>query len=252
MAFARHVDAWESARRAAALAPKLEDDSLAVPILATKARIQIAQGRLRDIGDTLAGIRSRGTQDTDPLFREVLLRLHLARGELAEARKLVASGPASTGTGDGLMLTAVQVALRVGDIALAKSWLSSDASVGEQDARNHAVTLGLARALIARAEGDGVAALAHAERAASVAGAPPEAEIQAGVVQTMILLDARQYAAASAIMGKLEKYAETDYRVAWAMLKLYRALGDKQAAGAALERANALRGDRDIAVEPVL
>jgi len=252
MALARPVDAWESAQRAAALAPKLEDDSLAVPILASKARLQIAQGRMRDIGDTLAGIRSRGVQDSDPLLREVLLRLHLARGELVEARKLTGNGPPSTGVGDGLMLAAVQVALRIGDLPLAKSWLSGDSSVGEQDARYHAVALELARALIARAEGDGVTALQHAERAAGVAGVSPEAEIQTGVVQARVLLDARQYDAASAIMGRLEKYAETDYRVAWAMLTLYRALGDQRAASAALERANALRGDRDIAVEPVL
>jgi len=252
MALARPVEAWESARRAAALAPKLEDDGLAVPVLASKARIQIAQGRMRDIGDTLAGMRSRGVQDTDPLLREVLLRLHLAQGELAEARKLAGNGPPSTGAGDGLMLAAVQVALRVGDLPLAKSWLSSDSSVGDQDARYHAVALELARALIARTEGDGATALAHAERAAGVVGVSPEAEIQTGVVQARVLLDARQYDAASAIMGRLEKYAESDYRVAWAMLTLYRALGDQRAAAAALERANALRGDRDIAVEPVL
>jgi DNA-binding winged helix-turn-helix (wHTH) protein/tetratricopeptide (TPR) repeat protein len=252
MALARPVDAWESAQRAAALAPKLEDDSLAVPILASMARLQIAQGRMRDIGDTLAGIRSRGVQDDDPPLREVLLRLHLARGELVQARKLAGNGPSPTGVGDGLMLAAVQVALRIGDVPLAKSWLSGDSSVGEQDARYHAVALGLARALIARAEGDGVTALQHAEQAAGVVGVSPEAEIQAGVVQARVLLDARQYDAASAIMGRLEKYAETDYRVAWAMLTLYRALGDQRAAAAALERANALRGDRDIAVEPVL
>jgi DNA-binding winged helix-turn-helix (wHTH) protein/tetratricopeptide (TPR) repeat protein len=252
IALARPVDAWESARRAAALAPKLEDDGVAATVLATKARIQIAQGRIRDTGDTLAGIRSRGVQDADPLLRELLLRFHLARGELAEARQLAGSGPSSTGTGDGLMLAAVQVALRIGDVPLANSWLSSDESVAEQDARSHAVALELARALIARTQGDGVTALQHAERAAGVAGVSPEAEIQTGVVQAMVLLDAHQYDAASAIMGRLEKYAETDYRVARVMLTLYRALGDQRAAAAALERTNALRGDRDIAVEPVL
>jgi DNA-binding winged helix-turn-helix (wHTH) protein/tetratricopeptide (TPR) repeat protein len=252
MAFARPGDAWESARRAAELAPKLEDDGLAVLVLATKARIQLAQGRMRDTVDTVAGMRARGAQDTDAVLREVLLRLHLARGELAEARKLAGSGPPSMDTGDGLMLAAVQVALRGGALPLAKSWLSSDASIADQDARYHSVALELARALIARAEGDGVAALQHAERAAAVAGVSPEAEIQTGVVQALVLLDARQYDAASAIMGRLEKYAETDYRAAWTMWTLYRALGDERTATAALGRANALRGDRDIAVAPVL
>ena len=252
MAFARPGEAWASARRAADLTPKLEDDGLAVLILATKARIQLAQGRMRDAGDTLAGMRSRGAQDTDPVLRELLLRLALARGELAEARKFAGSAPSSMDTGDGLMLAAVQAALRVGDLPLAKTWLSSDASVDEQDARYHTVALELARALIARAEGDAANALRHAERAAGVSGMSPEAEIQTGVVQAMVLLDARQYDAASAIMGRLEKYAETDYRVAWTMRTLYRALGDQRTAAAAFERANALRGDRDIALAPVL
>ena len=252
LALARPADAWETIRRANAQLPKLEDDRLVVEILATTARIQIVQGRIDDAGDTLARIGSRGVPNTDPLLLELLLRLHLARGELAGGRKLAGRGPPSMGAGDGLMLAAVQAALRSGDLPLAKAWLASDASVGEQDPRYHAVALELARALIARSEDDGVAALQHAERAAGVSGVSPTAEIQTGVVQTMVLLDARQYDAASAIMGRLEKYAETDYRVAWAMLTLYRALGDQRAAAAALERANALRGDRDIGIEPVL
>jgi DNA-binding winged helix-turn-helix (wHTH) protein/tetratricopeptide (TPR) repeat protein len=252
VAFARPADAWESARHAAALTPELEDDALAIPVLASKARIQIAQGRLGGIGDTVAGIRSRGALDSDPPLREVLLRLHLARGELVEARSLAGSGPSAAGTSAGLMLAAVQAALRVGDLSLAKSWLSDAALVGEQDGRYHAVALELSRALIARTEGDEVGALQHAERAAGVTGMSPEAEIQAGVVQAMVLLDAGRYDAASAVMGKLEKYVETDYRVAWTMRTLYRALGDQRAAAAALEHANALRGDRGLASEPVL
>jgi DNA-binding winged helix-turn-helix (wHTH) protein/tetratricopeptide (TPR) repeat protein len=252
MAFARPGDAWESASRAAALVPKLEDDGLAVLVLASKARIQLAQGRLRDADDTLAGMRSRGAQDADAVLRELLLRLHLARGELAEARKLAGNGPPSMDTGDGLMLAAVQAALRIGDLPLARRWLASDASAVEQDAPYHKVALELGQVLIARGAGDAAAARQHAERAAGVAGMSPEAEIQTGVVQAMVMLDARQYDAASAIMGRLEKYADTDYRVAWVMRTFYRALGDERTATAALGRANALRGDRDIAVAPVL
>ncbi|WP_460764431.1 winged helix-turn-helix domain-containing protein [Lysobacter fragariae] len=252
LALARPADAWDAIRRAQPYLPKLEDNRLMVQVLVTTARIQMAQGRMNDAGDTLARIQSRGVRDTDPALLELLLRLHVAQGELGGARKLVRSAPPPAPGDDRLMLVAVQTALRIGDLPLAKSWLASDASVGEQDARHHAVDLELARSLIARAEGDGATALAHADRAAGVAGMSPEAEIQTGVVQARVLLDARQYDAASAIMGRLEKYAETDYRVAWSMLALYRALGDQRAAVAALERANALRGDRDVAVEPVL
>ena len=68
----------------------------------------------------------------------------------------------------------------------------------------------------------------------------------------MVLLDTRQYAAASALMGELEKYSETDYRVAWVMSRLYQALGDSHTAADALKRAQALGGERAIAVEPAL
>ena len=125
---------------------------------------------------------------------------------------------------------------------------------GDQDPRYHAIALELARALLARTEGDAAGALAHAQRAASQEGGgqAPEAEIQAGVLQALVLLDARRFEDATAIMGRLEKYVDSDYRVAWALLALYRALGDGPAAAAALAHVDALRADRDTGVEPVL
>ena len=82
--------------------------------------------------------------------------------------------------------------------------------------------------------------------------ASPDSEIQTGVLRAMVLLDTHQYAAASAIMGELEKYSESDYRVAWVMSRLYQSLGDAQTAATARTRAKALGGERDIAAEPVL
>ena len=90
--------------------------------------------------------------------------------------------------------------------------------------------------------------------AALLAGAraSPDSEIQTGVLRAMVLLDTREYAAASAIMGELEKYSESDYRVAWVMSRLYQALGDTQTAGSARGRAKALGGEREIALEPAM
>jgi DNA-binding winged helix-turn-helix (wHTH) protein/tetratricopeptide (TPR) repeat protein len=251
---ARPADAWDTIRRADAHLPKLEDDELATEALETKARIQIALGQLRDASATLTSILSRGVQDTDPRFLELRLRLHLARGEFAEARRLVASGPPSGGVRGGLMLVAVQAALRGRDVPLAKTWLASASSPGDQEQGDHAFALELARALIARATGEPANALAQAEKAAALMGsrASPRVEIQTGVVRAMVLLDTHQYAGASAIMGELEKYAETDYRVAWVMSALYQALGDPRTAASARERTKMLGGERNIAVEPVL
>jgi uncharacterized protein HemY len=112
----------------------------------------------------------------------------------------------------------------------------------------------LAQALVDRAAGLPASALAQAEKAASFVEAhdSPDSEIQAGLVRAMVLLDSRQSTAASAIMGELEKYSETDYRVAWVMSRLYQALGDAGVLASASARAKALAGERDFAVEPVL
>jgi hypothetical protein len=124
----------------------------------------------------------------------------------------------------------------------------------ERDQADPAFAPELARALVARAAGDQAGARASAEKAAALAGdrASPDVEIRAGVMQAMTLLDTRESAAASAIMGELEKHAETDYRVAWVMATLYRALGDPRATASANARAKSLAGERDVGVEPVL
>lgn len=253
LVLARPADAWETILRADAQLPKLENDDLAIGILATKARIQITLGRLRDAGETLASLRSRGMPDADTRLVELRLRLHLARGEFAQARLLARTGQPAGGVSGGLMLAAVQAALRGRDAPLARSWLAG-AAPREEWAGDHAIALELARVLIARAVGEQASALQGAERAASLVGnrAAPEMEIRAGVAQAMLLLDTHQYAAASAIMGELEKYAETDYRVAWVMSALYQALGDPQAAASARERMKMLGGERDVAIEPIL
>jgi DNA-binding winged helix-turn-helix (wHTH) protein/tetratricopeptide (TPR) repeat protein len=249
---ARPADAGETMRLADAQLPKLEDDALAAVILLTKAKVQIALGQLRAAAGSLAQSRARGMPDADPRMLELRLRLALARGDAAQARALAADASAAKDANGGLLLVAVQAALRARDRALAQAWLAGapqPAQVGEA-----AFPSTMAQALIDRGAGRSAEALAQAEHAAAVPGAreSPDGEIQAGLLRAMVLLDAHQVAAASAIMGELEKYSETDYRVAWVMSRLYRALGDAQALATAEGRAKALAGERDIAVEPVL
>lgn len=251
LALARPADADASIRRTDAVLPKLEDDVLAADILTTRARVELTLGRLRDAAGTLAALRARGVADADPRMLELRLRLHLARGESAQARQLAAAAPTPRAEG-GLLLAGVQAAVRGRDPALAKAWLSAAARGKPTDGEPYAVDL--AQALVERAERHPQAALARAERASarSETRDSPDREIQAGVVRAMVLLDTRQYSAASAIVGELEKYSETDYRVAWVMLRLYQALGDAQAVLAARGRAQALSGERDLALEPEL
>jgi uncharacterized protein HemY len=178
----------------------------------------------------------------------------LARNDVGKARQMAREDAAMQATSGGLLLAAVQAALRGQDLALANAWLDAAAVPAKQSGEDLASALALAAALVARADATPELALAKAEQAAAVAGsrASPESEIRAGVLRAMLLLDTRQYGAASAIMGELEKYAESDYRVAWVMTRLYQSLGDADAAAAALQIARTLAGERDLAVEPIL
>jgi tetratricopeptide (TPR) repeat protein len=255
---ARPGEADATIRRAVGLLPKLEDSGLATEVLLTQAGIQIAQGQLREAHAAMAEARTRGAVDADPAVLELRLRLLSAGGGVDQARLLAEHHRPGSGGGksisDGVLLAAVQAALRGHDVPLAKAWLGAVAPRSTQDEEPSAFSVALAGALIDRASGASTAALAQADRAAQLAGprASPDSEIQTGVLRAMALLDTHQYGAASAIMGELEKYAESDYRVAWVMPRLYQALGDAQAATAARGRVEALRGERDIALEPLL
>jgi DNA-binding winged helix-turn-helix (wHTH) protein/tetratricopeptide (TPR) repeat protein len=255
---ARPGEADATIRRAVGLLPKLEDSGLATEVLLTQAGIQIARGQLREAHAALAEARTRGAVDADPAVLELRLRWLSAGGEVGQARLLAEHHLPGSGGGksisDGVLLAAVQAALRGHDIPLAKAWLRAVATPGAQGEGPSAFSVALAGGLIDRASGAPTAALAQADRAAQLAGprASPDSEIQTGVLRTMALLDTHQYGAASAIMGELEKYAESDYRVAWVMPRLYQALGDKQAAAAAQGRAVGLGGERDVALEPLL
>jgi DNA-binding winged helix-turn-helix (wHTH) protein/tetratricopeptide (TPR) repeat protein len=253
LALARPAEARDAMARVDALVPKLEDDGLVAEVLLTKAKVLIATGRLQEADRALADSRARGMPDADPRMRELRLRLALARGDTAQARTLAADAADTEGASGGLLLAGVQAALRGRDPALAKAWLARaprDAGANPESV----FAVALAQALVDRASGQSASALAQAGKAAGLVEGrgSPDNEIQAGLLRAMLLLDTRQAAAASAIMGQLEKYSETDYRVAWGMSRLYRALGDAQAVATAEGRARALAGERDIAVEPVL
>lgn len=250
---ARPAEAWKTIARADARLPKLEDDTLVRDALATRAKVQVALGRLQDADDTVSRLRARGMPADDPRLQELRLRLLLARGRTADARSLAQAGPPTAGASAGLMLAAVQSALGAGDVALARRWLAA-AAPAEEPAEAHDIAVTLGQALVAHATGDQALALQRAEQAASRVRtrAAPELEIRVALVQADLLLDAKQYAAASSILGETEKYADADYRVAWAMSALYQALADPRASVAARERARQLAGERDLAIPPAL
>jgi len=112
----------------------------------------------------------------------------------------------------------------------------------------------LSRALVARAQRrpDDALQLAREANAMSERSGVPDDRIQAGVLLARVLLEQGQTDRASAVLGDLDAFSSSDYRVAWTTLALYRALGDEGMARNALTQVGVLRGERDPALEPAL
>ena len=79
-----------------------------------------------------------------------------------------------------------------------------------------------------------------------------DGRVIAGLAHAKLLLAGGQRDEAAAILGDLDGFAASDYRVAWTTLALYRALGETAMVNTAETRVQALRGERDAAIEPAL
>ena len=249
------ADAAASIQRADALAKALEDPELAMRIATVRTYVLLANGRIRGAEQSIAGLRALGMDETDQGLQELMLRLQLARNARTDAGVLARRHPNAADRVQGsLALTAVQAALRNGDAGTARYWLSRSPTQGATTSDGATTSWDVARALVAQSEGRAEHALQMARQARAVAErtGSPDDRVRTGLLQARLLLDRGQPDAAAAVLGDLDAFAASDYRVAWTTLALYRALGDPGMAANALERVQALRGERDIAVEPVL
>lgn len=210
----------------------------------------LALGRLGEAERSIASLRALGEPENSQVLQSAMLRLRMAQGDLAQAGALARRLPdAKDALQDSLVLAAVQSALKNQDLSTAKAWLDrSTAAKGESMLRK------LSRALLARADqhADTALQLAREANAMSERDGIPDDRIRAGVLLARVLLEQGQTDRASAVLGDLDTFSSSDYRVAWTTLTLYRALGDKGMAANALTRVEALRGERDPAVEPAL
>ena len=121
-------------------------------------------------------------------------------------------------------------------------------------ATDDSATVQLARAMLARAgtQPDTAINLAREANRMSVNGGIPDSRIQAGVLLARLLLEQGRTDQASAVLGDLDAFAATDYRVAWTSLALYGAPDDPAMIAPAQQRAEKLRGERTLSVRPVL
>ncbi len=250
LALAQPQQALQTAQRANALAKAVEDANLQLNIAVMHARVQLATGRLAGVKQDLERLRALGIDESDGLLRELDLKWRTARGDTHEAAALARLLPAPDKTPYGSWaLAAVQAALAVDDQATARRWMGLRPP-GEASSS----TWDLARALTGSAGGQSTEAIATAQRVAKRAeteGSPDE-RVKAGVAEAWLLLAQGRTEAASAVLGDLDTFNSTDYRVAWTSLALYRALNDPAMIEPARQRAERLRGERDLAVRPVL
>lgn len=250
---AQPAAALATIERSAEMSRSLEDSALAISIGATRTRALLANGRLGEAARSLDRLRTLKADDGSGL-QELQLQWLLASGESAKAALLAQRMPTPTpSTSGNLVLAAVQACLRNDDVVTARRWTArnqGNPAISEGDA----VAWSIARALVRNADGDRAGSIEAMQLATSQAeqGGSPDERVSAGVAHAMLLLDAGQAQSASAVLGDLSAFAASDYRVAWSMLALYRALGDRVLAEQALAGAKALRGERDLAVRPVL
>ncbi|MGO4222158.1 winged helix-turn-helix domain-containing protein [Lysobacter sp. TAF61] len=251
---AQPAAALATIERSGELAKSLEDTALAISIGTIRTRALLANGRLDAAAQSLDRLRALQTGDANGLLMELQLQLLLAKGDTTRAGAIARQLPdPSAPTRGALALAAVQAALRNGDVATARQWVSR-AQAGNAGVEIDSVAWGIARALVDDAAGDHAASVLAMQRAASQAeqGGSPDERVSANVAHALLLLDAKQEQAAAAVLGDLSTFAGSDYRVAWAMLALYRALDDRALAEQAQAAAQSLRGQRDLAVRPVL
>jgi DNA-binding winged helix-turn-helix (wHTH) protein/tetratricopeptide (TPR) repeat protein len=247
---AQAANAATTIERAYTLSQSLEDKELATRCALVRIEAMLALGRLVEVQRGIDALRAQDATGNEQALQSATIRLRLAQGDGARARALSLQLPkAATGVPDSLVLAAVQGALSGRDLATAKRWLAQPGVATDDSA-----TLQLARAMVARAgnQSDTAINLAREANRKSVNGGIPDSRIQAGVVLARLLLEQGQTDQASAVLGDLDAFAATDYRVAWTTLALYRALGDSAMEATAQGQMQALRGERDAATEPVL
>lgn len=247
-------DALATIMRTDALVGALQDPYLATRIRLIKTRVQLANGRLEDAANGIARLQGDSNHPDAGVMQDLQLRLLSAKGDNAAnllARRLPAS---DVSLSSGLALAAIQTALRAGDIATARNWQRRWLADNDGDDAAAAIESSIIAIMLAQAGGDNDDALRQARAAATRVDSigSPELRVQLGLLQVDLLMRAGNADGAAAILGDLESFAARDYRVAWAMLALYRSMSDPAMIDGAQRRVENLRGERDIDVQPLL
>jgi len=234
--------------RTDALRGTLEDPQLIAVIQNARANVALATGDLGQADDAMDALARSAAED--PAVARLRMALALARGDLRGAGQWVRDAAPMAERRDGaLATTAVQAAANQAD---AVHWLRPDKATAHKAAPDPADAF--ARAVVQHRFGDPTTALADAQAALAVANrdGSPDDRVRANLLRARILMEARQFEQATAVLGELDAYTATDYRVAWMAAALYGKRGDAGPARQARQQASALAGERSLDVAPLL
>lgn len=252
------VQAKATVARVQPLAAQIEDAMLTGVIASTQVHVALANGDLQRAEAALQRWPANAGQNDAPEVTALRMGVALARGDHARAARLATRAPpAPSPAASALAAVAVQAAASA-DVA--RAWLpasphkASSPTSSQAPPAEGAVERAFAAAVLARRFGprnDALAAAADAVALADRDGSPND-RVRANVLRAQALLDAGRLQDATAVLGELDAYADVDYRVAWLAWKVYERRGDADLARHGFLQAQALRGQRELAGEPLL
>ncbi|WP_396617497.1 winged helix-turn-helix domain-containing protein [Lysobacter soli] len=238
--------------RARTLAPGIEDDALLNVVNLTFAQVALRNGRLDVVATVLKALSTQADQDQDGSGAGLAMALAISRGDRLDAANLAGHIPRfSRRVGADAVFAGIQAAANE---QTARAWRATlpSASVAQEADRTYASLF--ANALLERRFGtpdQALTAASDAVRRANREGSPDD-RVRASMVRALVLLDTDQVQPANAVLGELDAYVDVDYRVAWLAWRLSQRGGDQLLAERTRRRLDQLRGQRDIAIEPVL
>lgn len=234
--------------RTDALRGTLEDPQLVAVIHNARGTVALATGDLATAAAAADALAINSPQD--PAVTRLRMGLAVARGDVQAANRWARTAGARTqGMDANILAVAAQAVANPTDAA---GWQrSSDATDPSADPDPGDAFF---RAVLQHRFGEPADALRDAQAALAIANrdGSPNDRVRANLLRARVLMDSQQLDQASAVLGELDAYAATDYRVAWLAYALYSKRGDTGPGRQAQQQASALAGERKLTVPPLL
>jgi DNA-binding winged helix-turn-helix (wHTH) protein/tetratricopeptide (TPR) repeat protein len=261
LAMLEREQAWATVERGWALRERITDPDQRVDLLLNRAQVLLGFGRLREAGEALDRARTIATSGNRGLLAR-LRWLDAARdAELGQWREAeaatglaLAEWPGAGADGDraAVVLIRQRALLALGRDAEARELLDRARpapSVGGEQPGRVAEALAMAEwALHVQDEAAAAAWFGFATATAERRGVPAEIVAAVAAAAPRLLVAGKETRAAE-LIGRVASWAGRDFDCALLQLRLYHALGQREAWFDALRGAQALAGEREIPAE---